>query len=181
MARSADDQVERAIAVGQRPPERCLVDPHLACRRLPCQVHHDRAGIKCSDLGPTLQQFAQVQARAACCVQHTQAGDGPERGQHRRAVVMGVVRAVRRMLLKDRAHRVVGIPQVLTHTDTMTCVSDAAWPWLTCWLSWDSMRIGEECDGARQRPISGSLPRASPVQVDAQTRVVRPPPRQVLL
>ena len=41
---------------------------------------------------------------------------------------MGVVRAVRRMLLEDRAHPIVGIPQVLTHTDTMTRASDAARP-----------------------------------------------------
>ena len=33
---------------------------------------------------------------------------------------MGVVRTVRRMLLKAQAHPVVGIPQVLTHADTMT-------------------------------------------------------------
>ena len=41
---------------------------------------------------------------------------------------MGVVRTVRRVLLKAQAHRVVGIPQVLTHAHTMTHVGNAGWP-----------------------------------------------------
>jgi hypothetical protein len=41
---------------------------------------------------------------------------------------MGVVRAVRRVLLKAQAHLVVGIPQVLTHADTMTQVGNVGWP-----------------------------------------------------
>jgi len=38
---------------------------------------------------------------------------------------MGVVRTVRRVLLKAQAHPVVGIPQALTHTDTMTPAGNA--------------------------------------------------------
>jgi hypothetical protein len=41
---------------------------------------------------------------------------------------VGVVRAVRRVLLKAQAHLVVGIPQVLTHADTMTQVGNVGWP-----------------------------------------------------
>jgi hypothetical protein len=32
------------------------------------------------------------------------------------------------MLLKAQAHPVVGIPQVLTHADTMTHIGNAVWP-----------------------------------------------------
>ena len=124
----ADDEVEGAIGVGQRLPERRLVDPHPAQRLLPGQAHHDRARIKGGGLGPSLQQFTQVQAGAAGCVQDLPARDGPERGQHRWAVVMGVVGAVRHVLLKAHAHQVVRIPQVLTHADTMTHAGNADWP-----------------------------------------------------
>src|SRR5215469_4696895 len=41
---------------------------------------------------------------------------------------MGVVCAVRRVLLKAPAHPVVGIPQALTHIDTMTHAGNATWP-----------------------------------------------------
>jgi len=116
----ADDEIEGATGVGQRPPERRLVDPHLLQRPLPGQAHHHGARIKGGDLGPSLQELAQVQARAAGCVQDPPAGDGSQRGQYRWPVVMGVVRTVRRMLLEAQAHAVVGIPQVLTHADTMT-------------------------------------------------------------
>ena len=115
-------------AAGAWLPERRLVDPHPAQRLLPGQGHHDRACIKAGDLGPPLQQFTQVQAGAAGCVQDLSARDGPECGQHRRAIVMGVVGAVRRMLLKAHAHLVVGIPQVLAHADSMTHAATSGWP-----------------------------------------------------
>src|SRR5215471_5080768 len=124
----ADDEVEGAIGVGQRLPQRRLVDPYPACRALPGQAHHDRARIKGGDLGPSHQQFAQVQAGAAGCVQNPPAGDRSQRGQHRWPVVMSVVRAVRGVLLKAQAHLVVGIPQVLTHADTMTHAGDPGRP-----------------------------------------------------
>jgi hypothetical protein len=72
----ADDEVEAAIGVGQRLPERRLVDPHPARGPPPGQAHHDRAGIEGGDLGPSFQQFAQVQAGAAGCVQDLPAGHG---------------------------------------------------------------------------------------------------------
>src|SRR4029077_19483715 len=53
-------------------------------------------------------------------VQDLPPGDRSQRGQHRGPVVMGVVRTVCGMLLKAQAHPVVGIPQLLTHADTMT-------------------------------------------------------------
>src|SRR5262249_51988730 len=55
----ADDEVEGAIAVGQRVPERRPGDPRPACRPLPGQGHHHRARIKGGDLSPSLQQFTQ--------------------------------------------------------------------------------------------------------------------------
>ncbi len=67
-------------------------------------------------------------AGAAGCVQDLPAGGGPERGQYRWPVVMCVVRAVRRMLLKAQAHLIVGVPKVLIHADTMTHAGNAGWP-----------------------------------------------------
>ena len=49
-------------------------------------------------------------------------GDGSESRQHRWPVVVCVVGTVRCMLPEAQAHLVVGIPQVLTHADTMTQV-----------------------------------------------------------
>ena len=57
-SKRADDEVKGAIGVGQRLPECRLVDPHLARRLAPGQVHHDSARVKGGDLGPSLQQFA---------------------------------------------------------------------------------------------------------------------------
>jgi len=96
----ADDEVKGVIGVGQRLSERRLVDPHPARRLLPCQAHHDRARIKGGDLGPSFQQFTQVKARAAGCVQDLPAGERPKRGQHRWPVIVRVGRTVRRMLLE---------------------------------------------------------------------------------
>ncbi len=51
----ADDQVESAIRIGQRLPQRRLVDLHSPCRPRSGQAHHDRARIEGGDLGPSLQ------------------------------------------------------------------------------------------------------------------------------
>jgi hypothetical protein len=73
----AHDQVEGTIRVGQRLSESGLVDLHPARRVRFGQVHHDRAGIKGGDIGFLLQQFPQIQAGAAGCVQDLPAGYGP--------------------------------------------------------------------------------------------------------
>jgi hypothetical protein len=131
---SAHDQVKGVIGVGQRLPEHRLVDPHPARRLLPGQAHHHRARIKGADLGPSLQQFTQVKTRAAGCVQNLSAADRPQRGQHRRPVVVRVGRTVRRMLLEAQTHPVVGIPEVLIHAHTMAHAGNAGRPSQRCHL-----------------------------------------------
>ena len=116
----ADDEIEGSVGVGQRLPERSLVDPYPFRYLAPGQADHYRTRIEGGDLGSPFQQFAQIKTRAASCVQHMPINDGPERSQHRRPVVVCVVRTVCCMLPEAHAHFVVDIPQVLIHEDTMT-------------------------------------------------------------
>ncbi len=70
-----------------------VVDPKVRQAAHPPASMLDQLGaaIEAHDVGPALRQFGRVQARAAADIQDPAARDVPEKTEHGRTVIVGVV------------------------------------------------------------------------------------------
>jgi hypothetical protein len=105
---SAQRHIDRLVAPpGHRVVER--VDPEVGAVAdpPPRQLDHLRRGVAARHAGTSGQELVGVEARTAAGVEHTEAVDGAQQAQGRRAVVEGVVGRLGGVVLELGRERVV--------------------------------------------------------------------------
>ena len=111
----ADHGVERLVGERQWFTQHVLLDHATAAQPGVGQLDHRTARVERHHLGAALHQRCRIEPGATTRVQDVQPVHVAEQVEQRRAVVVGVERAVCRVLLEHRGHRVVDVPEMIVH------------------------------------------------------------------